>query len=259
MTRWKNAWISGASTGIGRSVTRMLVDRGVRVGMTARNAEKLHAFMAEFPVEQRARLLALPCDVTDRACLEAAYTRLKQAWGVPDLVLANAGTHINMPARGITWEDCGRVITINLLGAVSMITLALPGMIERGSGHIAGVGSLSSYRGLPWAAAYGASKAGLNNFLQSLRFDVETHGISVTAINPGFVDTPLTARNPFPMPMRVSADRAARYIVNGLEKKRMEVHFPPLFSWQFKLLRILPYPLYHALIRKVTGSAARKE
>ena len=259
MAYFSTAWITGASTGIGRAVTQRLLADGTRIGMTARSPEKLQAFQDTLPQIHRDKVLILPADVANYQELSAAYTTLQQTWGVPDLVLANAGTHINMPAREITWEKCRTIVEVNLLGSIATITLVLPDMLARGSGHIAGVGSLSSYRGLPWAAAYGASKSGLNNFLQSLRFDVETHGITVTAINPGFVKTPLTAKNPFPMPMTISEDRAAAYICSGLYKKKREVHFPPLFSWFFNLLRILPYPLYHLAVSRMTGSHKRRE
>lgn len=259
MAHFKTAWITGASTGIGEAVTTLLIEKGTRVGMTARNPDTLHRYLQGLDPSLRKRVLLLPADVRNIEQLAQAYENLQTTWGVPDLLLANAGTHINMPARRISWEDCHTVLDVNLLGGVRTITLVLPDMIARGSGHIAAVGSLSSYRGLPWAAAYGASKSGLNNFLQSLRFDVEPHGILVTAINPGFVKTPLTAKNPFPMPMSITAETAAKYICEGLGRNKMEIHFPPLFSWFFKMLRILPYPIYHQVVKRMTGSHKRKE
>ncbi|UIJ38744.1 SDR family NAD(P)-dependent oxidoreductase [Desulfobaculum bizertense] len=259
MPQFGTAWITGASTGIGQELSKKLLSQGTRVAMTARHADKIHAFRDSLPASQQTLVLPLPADVANHDALSRAYAKLKDFWGAPDLLVANAGTHINMQASQIDWVPCRDLLSINLLGAVDCIILVLPDMLARKSGYIAGVGSLSAYRGLPWAAAYGASKAGLNNFLQSLRFDVETHGITVSAINPGFVQTPLTDRNPFPMPMKISAEKAAEYIWTGLLKKKKEIHFPPAFSWSFKLLRILPYPMYHAIIRKITGSASRRE
>jgi short-subunit dehydrogenase len=219
--------------------------------------EKLELLIASLDAPSES-VLSIPVDVADTDAVAQAYADLREAWGPPDMVIANAGTHINMPASEITMDKCKLLFETNLHGAVATLLAALPDMLERGSGHLVGVGSLSSYRGLPLAAAYGASKAGLNNFLQSLRFDVETHGVSVTAINPGFVKTPLTDLNNYPMPMIVSAERAAEYIWDGLSRKKMEIHFPPGFSWSCKLLRILPYPIYHFLVRRLTGSRRRK-
>ena len=252
----KTIWLTGATSGIGRAMAARFVREGKQVALTSRSVDALDALAAELIASDQA--LVFPTDVSDDAAVTATYAAVKNAMGVPDMVIANAGTHINMPAGEITMAGCRSLIEINLLGGLATLLAPLPDMLERGSGHLVGVGSLSSYRGLPLAAAYGASKAGLNNFLQSLRFDVETHGLKVTAVNPGFVKTPLTDRNTYPMPFIISAEKATDYIWDGLEKGKMEIHFPPAFSWTCKLLRILPYGLYHALVRRFTGSAGRK-
>lgn len=256
MENAQTIWLTGATSGIGEALAKRFLKEGRNVALTARNSRKLKTFVARLGNDES--LLAVPADVTSSEQLEAAYRSIKETWGAPDMVIANAGTHINMPASELTAEKCRTLIDINLVGAINTLLIGLPDMLERGSGHLVGVGSLSSYRGLPLAAAYGATKAGLNNFLQSLRFDVETYGLHVTAINPGFVKTPLTDRNTYPMPLIIEADKAADYIWRGLEKHKMEIHFPAAFSWSCKLLRILPYPLYHALVRRITGSAKRR-
>jgi len=250
-------WITGATSGIGKALTRKFVEEGKKVALTGRSKDKLTAFVAELGVDEKT-VLPVPADVADDEAVAAAYSHIKNTWGVPDLVIANAGTHINMPASEISLDKCRKLFEINLVGAVSTLLVGLPDMMLRGKGHLVGVGSLSSYRGLPLAAAYGASKAGLNNFLQSLRFDAETYGITVTAINPGFVKTPLTDLNTYPMPLIIEADEAAEYIWDGLSRRKMEIHFPPAFSWSCKLLRILPYPVYHWLVRRITGSKNRR-
>ncbi|OBQ51468.1 SDR family NAD(P)-dependent oxidoreductase [Halodesulfovibrio spirochaetisodalis] len=256
MQHVQTIWLTGASRGIGEALVKRFVAGGKQVAITSRNNEAL--VKVAQPFGNSGQVLCVPADVTDEQELMLAYTHVKEAMGVPDLVVANAGTHINMPASEITFEKCRQLFEINLHGAVATLLAPLPDMMERGSGHLAGVGSLSSYRGLPLAAAYGATKAGLNNFLQSLQFDVETYGISVTAINPGFIKTPLTDLNPYPMPMRISTERAAEYIWNGLAKQKAEIHFPFAFSWACKLLRVLPYPAYHYLVRTITGSKNRR-
>lgn len=256
MQHVQTIWLTGATSGIGEALVTKFLAEGKRVALTARNDQKLSEIASRHQAGEN--LMYVAADVRNEDVLADAYDKIKAEWGVPDLVMANAGTHINMTANEISMEACRHLFEINLYGAVNTLLLPLPDMIERGSGHLVGVGSLSSYRGLPWAAAYGATKAGLNNFLQSLRFDVETYGLTVTAVNPGFVETQLTSLNPFPMPMIVSAERAAEYIWKGLSHKKMEVHFPPLFSWACKFMRILPYPIYHQIIRRVTGSANRR-
>lgn len=250
-------WLTGGTSGIGKALTTRFLSEGKQVALTGSNQEKLDRFVTELG-DVDGRLLAIAADVSNDQDVEDGYNRIKEQWGVPDMVIANAGTHINMPASEISLEKCRKLFEINLAGAVSTLLVGLPDMLIRGSGHLVGVGSLSSYRGLPLAAAYGATKAGLNNFLQSLRFDVETHGLSVTAINPGFVKTPLTDLNEYPMPLIIEADEAAEYIWQGLGRKKMEIHFPPAFSWSCKLLRVLPYPVYHWLVRRITGSKDRR-
>lgn len=257
MDHIRTIWLTGATSGIGEALARRFIAEGKRVAATARKSETL-AQLSERIGARADDFLAVPADLADPQGAEVAYGTIKAEWGIPDMVIANAGTHINMPAGEMTMDKCRTIFEVNLHGAVATLLASLPDMLERGSGHLVGVGSLSSYRGLPLAAAYGASKSGLNNFLQSLRFDVETYGLSVTAVNPGFVKTPLTDRNPFPMPMIISAEKAAEYIWDGLAKQKMEIHFPPLFSWSCKLLRILPYPVYHALVRRITESKNRR-
>lgn len=257
MNQVNTIWITGGTSGIGKALTARFLKEGKRVALTGTNEDKLNRFIAELG-EVDGRVLAVVADVSKDQEVEDGYRRIKELWGVPDMVIANAGTHINMPASELSLGKCRKLFEINLAGAVSTLLVGLPDMLSRGSGHLVGVGSLSSYRGLPLAAAYGATKAGLNNFLQSLRFDVETYGLSVTAINPGFVKTPLTDLNDYPMPLIIEANEAAEYIWQGLSRKKMEIHFPPAFSWSCKLLRVLPYPIYHWLVRHITGSKDRR-
>jgi short-subunit dehydrogenase len=257
MERNEFVWITGASAGIGEALTVKLLREGCRVALTARREGLLREFRRGRSGAEQGRILLLPCDVTDRDRLAGQYALLKERWGVPDMIVANAGTHIHMEAKGIRFELCKQILDLNLYGAIGFITLVLPDFLERRRGTIVGIASLAGYRGLPTAAAYGASKAGLINFLESMRLDVEPQGIRVVIVNPGFVRTPLTAKNTFRMPFLIGAEQAADYIYSGLRKGKMEIHFPPVFSWTLKALRILPYPIYHHLIRMRTRRGER--
>jgi short-subunit dehydrogenase len=257
MERNQSVWITGASAGIGEALAVKLLREGCRVALTARREGMLQEFRRGRSGAEQERTLLLPCDVTKQDDLAAQYEALKERWGVPDMIVANAGTHIHMEAKEIRFERCKKILDLNLYGAIGFIALVLPDFLEKGRGTIVGVASVAGYRGLPTAAAYGASKAGLINFLESLRLDVEPHGIQVVIVNPGFVLTPLTDKNTFRMPFLISAERAANYIYDGLRKGKMEIHFPPAFSWTLKALRILPYPLYHHLIRIRTRRGER--
>ena len=143
-------------------------------------------------------------------------------------------------------------MALNYFSVVYGIGAVLPGMLARGSGHVAAVASLAGYRPTPRAVAYGASKAAVIYLLDGLRFELAPRGIAVTLINPGFVRTPLTSRHTFRMPFLVEADEAAERIVRGLARRKKEIHFPAPLSWTMKLLRILPAGLYEQVIRRVT-------
>jgi short-subunit dehydrogenase len=141
------------------------------------------------------------------------------------------------------------------MGAVNGIAAVLPRMIARRAGHIAIVSSVAGYRGLPSAAAYGASKAALINLAESLKPDLDKHGVRVSLVNPGFVRTPLTDRNTFPMPFLMEVDDAAAQFVAGLDKGKFEITFPRRFTFLLKLARMLPYALYFRLVKRATRDA----
>ena len=135
-------------------------------------------------------------------------------------------------------------VEVNYMGVVNALAALVPRMRERGQGHIAIVASVAGYRGLPRATAYGPTKAALINLAETLKSELEPFGITVSVVNPGFVDTPMTSDNPFPMPGIMPADKAAQALLAGLEKRRFEIIFPRGFVYAVKLLRILPYRLF---------------
>jgi NAD(P)-dependent dehydrogenase (short-subunit alcohol dehydrogenase family) len=163
----------------------------------------------------------------------------------------NAGTHLPVTAAAFSADPFRQLIETNLMGAVHGLAALVPRFVARRAGRIAVVASLAGYRGLPSAAAYGASKAALIALCEALRPDLERHGVVLQVINPGFVRTPLTDRNDFPMPFLIEADAAARRIVAGLRGDRFEIAFPRRFALLLKLLRCLPYPLYFAATRRL--------
>jgi short-subunit dehydrogenase len=244
-------WLTGASSGIGAALVPVLAARGARVAVSARRAELLEQ-LAEGWRTAGADILVVPLDVTDRAAVLDGAARIERAWGGIDLAIFNAGTHTPPSGTGFDTNQFVTVTTLNYFGALYGIEAVLPGMLARGRGHIAGIASLAGYRALPAAAAYGASKAALIFALESLRFELEPRGIGVTVVNPGFVRTPLTDRNRFSMPFLMEVDAAAAQIVGDLERGKRESHFPKVFSWSLKLLRVLPYPVYERIIRRAT-------
>ena len=240
-------WLTGASTGIGRAVALELASRGAICGLTARNEESLQKLRQE--IEARGgNALVLPGDVTDGDRMKAIASEFRAQLGEIDILIANAGTHVFTKPEQFDAKEYLSLMDLNFGGMVRCIEAVLPAMLKRGSGHVVGVASLAGYRGMPRAAAYGASKAAMINFLESIRFHTARRGVKVTVVNPGFVRTPLTDKNDFQMPFLIDADRAARIICSGIAREKDEISFPIPFNWAIKLLRILPYPIYKALI-----------
>lgn len=247
--RNKVIWLTGASTGIGAALAARLAKTPCRLAITARRGELLAAQATELS-RLGAEVRAFPGDVSDRDEMHRVYTAIEELWGGVHILIANAGTHDPSKAGEFDAGAARRLMDINFFGALHCIEAALPGMVRRKSGQIVGVSSVAGYRGLPYAGAYVASKAALTHFLESLRFELEDGGIDVTVVSPGFVRTPLTDRNDFPMPFLVEPEYAAEQIFRGIAKRKMEVHFPWKFTYLLKTLRILPYPLYHFLVKK---------
>ena len=244
-------WITGASSGIGEALVAPLVARGARIAVSARRADLLEEIAARWRAGG-ADVQAFPLDVTDREAVRRTVGAIERAFGGIDVAILNAGSHL--PGSGLRFDaqQYVDILTLNFLGAVYCLDAVLPDMLARGAGYIVGVASVAGYRGLPTAGAYGASKAALIHMLESIRFDLEPRGILVSVVNPGFIKTPLTDRNRFPMPMLMPVGPAVEALVRGLEAERREIHFPKPFTWMLKLLRVLPYPIYRWIVWRAT-------
>jgi NADP-dependent 3-hydroxy acid dehydrogenase YdfG len=240
----ERVWITGAGSGIGEALTHLLAARGHTVIASGRRAEPLTTLAA-----RHSNVIPHPLDVTDRA----AVTRAVHAIGIIDTAILCAGTHQPTPAQNFDAAVVRSLIETNLMGAVHCIEALLPGMLARRQGHLAIVASVAGYRGLPTVAGYSASKAGLIALAESLKLDLDGSGLRVSLINPGFVDTPLTRRNAFPMPDIISAEDAAAAIARGLISGRFETAFPRRFAMVMKTLRILPDRTYFAAMHKMSG------
>jgi NAD(P)-dependent dehydrogenase (short-subunit alcohol dehydrogenase family) len=244
------AWITGASSGIGRQLARELVGHGWIVAATARREAELAALAAEAP----GRIVAAPADVTDVRAVAAAVHRVQTETGRPiALAVLNAGTYLHDSAERFDLDAFIRQTQVNVIGTATALAAVMPAMIARGAGQLAIVSSVAGYRGLPRAIAYSATKAALIAMAESLKFDLDRAGVMVNVVNPGFVRTPLTDRNDFPMPFLLPVEEAARRIADGLARGRFEVAFPRRFAAILKLMRILPYALYFPLVARMTG------
>ena len=234
------AWVTGASSGIGQALVRELAYRGARVAATARRAEALHALAESTPGE----VVEVPADVTDREAIAKAAVQVGEVLGPIDLAVLNAGVWQQVDVDAFDSEVFRRHMETNLMGMVHGIEAVLPGMRKRRSGTIAGMASVAGYRGFPHSEAYGATKAAQINLLEALRIDLQSLGINVVTVCPGFVRTEATAVNAFPMPFMIDAPDAARRICHGLARNKAEIVFPPAMMLSMKALRLVPVRPY---------------
>ncbi len=244
----ERVWITGASMGIGEALARRMAADGAEVVASARSANKLAALAGG----SGGRIVAWPLDVTDHKAVRAEVARIETERGPIDVAVLNAGTHQPISAAEFTAHGLRALMEINVMGTAACLEALIPRMIARGRGRIAVVASVAGYRGLPTSAYYGATKAALINLTESLKFDLDRAGVTIQLIDPGFVKTPLTDRNEFPMPFLISAELAADRVASGLRSRRFEIAFPRVFVWILKLLRSLPYALYFPLVGRST-------
>ena len=246
--RQKTVWIVGASSGIGRATASLLHARGARVIVSARNIGALQDFVATHPGAQ-----AVALDVTDRQSVGKASAQVF-ALGALDGLLYCAGHYRAMHADAIDLPDMLHHLAVNYIGALNLLDASLPHLLQRprGSAFVSLVSSVAGYGGLPNSLAYGPTKAALINLAQTLYLDLHDKGLGVSLINPGFVETPLTAQNTHPMPALITPQHAAAEIMRGWEQGRFEIHFPKRFTLVMKALELLPYRLYFYCVRKAT-------
>ncbi len=245
-------WITGGGKGIGRALALRLARAGDIVAVSARTAADLERLVDE-AVALTGRIIAFPLDVTDEPAVAATVAAIEKDLGPIDVAVLNAGTHIPVDADDLSSAPFRKLLDVNVMGVVHSLSALLPGLIARRAGHIAVVGSVAGYRGLPTAAAYGASKAAVINMCEALKPELDTLGVRLTLINPGFVKTPLTDKNEFEMPFLMEVDAAAARIADGLDAHRFEVTFPRRFTWILKFLRMLPYSIYFVLVRRLVN------
>ena len=242
------AWITGAGKGIGRALALALAARGMTVAASARTEADLTTLVAE---AKGGRIVPIVLDVTDEKAVQDAVARVESEAGPITLAILNAGTHSEVSAQNFDTVEFTRVVDTNLMGAVYCLGALLPVLRSRRAGRIAVVASVAGYRGLPTSGAYSASKAALIALTEALKPELESENVEMILINPGFVDTPLTRRNTFPMPFLIDTDKAVDAIIKGLERGRFEIVFPWQMTVLMKLLGSLPYGPFFAITRRM--------
>lgn len=240
--------VTGASSGIGRSLALRLASSGDPVAVLARRAGLLDELVAE--IEARGgQALAVPCDVTDREAVQRAMARIEAALGPIERLVANAGGGEPTDSAHFSCEQLSDIVSLNLMGVAHCVEAVLPGMLARQNGHLVAVSSLAAYRGLPGAGGYSAAKAALTNLMESLRMDLRPHGIDVTVLLPGFVRTKVGAgkakrRKPF----RLNLEDATARMERAIRARRGRYAFPISLAAAARLATCLPAPLFDRLL-----------
>ena len=242
----KKIWITGASSGIGKSVAEKFANEGWKVAVSARRKELLDE-LAKNP-----NIVSFPLDVTNRNQINEVFKNILDNFGDLDIFLFSSGTYEPKDEQNIDPDKIKNVINVNFIGVIDCVKSVERYFKDKKSGHISIVSSIAGYRGLPNSSGYGPSKAALTNFSESIYFDFKKFGVRVSVVSPGFIKTPLTDKNEFPMPFLKTPEYAAEKIFNGLVKSSaFEIHFPKGLTLTLKFLRILPYRLYLFLVDKL--------
>lgn len=240
----RRVFITGASTGIGSALARHYAGPDNVIGLFARRRDLLEALAAVLPGHSA----IYPADITDSAALEAAAQDFVSRFGVPDLVIANAGVSVGTHGDELQdVEKLRRVLDVNVAGLAATLAAFAPAMRAAGKGTLCGIASVAGFRGIPGAGAYSTSKAAAITWLEALRIELAGSGVSVVTICPGYIDTPMTQVNKYPMPFLISADDAARRFARAIASKRRLAVIPWQMAIISALLRVMPGWLYDLL------------
>lgn len=244
----RRIWLTGASSGIGAALAEVLLQQGHRLALSARNAGALQVLAERYP----GQVLQAPGDLTDPEQVRAIGERIGEHWGALDQAILNAGTCEYVDVQDFQAAMVERVMRANLFSAAHCVEAALPLLRQGERPHLVAVSSSVTFLPLPRAEAYGASKAAMSYLFDTLRVDLAAEGIAVTLVSPGFVDTPLTQKNDFPMPMRWPVEKAARHIALKLDRQPYHIAFPGPFIAILHLLGSLPKGLQLALGKRLS-------
>jgi len=241
----KKIWITGASSGIGKALAEKFASEGWKVAASARRKEILDK------MSSHENIFSYPLDVTNQDQIKISFEKIIKDFNGLDLCVFSSGTYDPKLEQEINVKQNKFVMETNFFGVLYCINAVENYFKNKKNGHISIVSSVAAYRGLPNSSGYGPSKAALTNLTESLYFDFKKNNVRISLVSPGFIKTPLTDKNEFPMPFIKSPEFAAEKMFNGLTKsKAFEIHFPKALTILLKIFRVLPYKIYLFLIDK---------
>ena len=242
----KKIWITGASSGIGRSLAIKFASEGWKVAASARRENLLNELSNKYP-----NIESFPLDVTNINKCNSVFKEIIEKFENIEICVFGTGIHDPESEKEFNLDKIKKIMEVNFFGVMNSINSVYSYYNEKKSGQISVISSVAGYRGLPAAGAYCASKSALTSFTESLYFEMKRKNVRVTLISPGFIKTPMTDQNTFSMPMIKSPEFAAEQIYLGLIKKKgFEIHFPKAFTFIMKILRILPNNVYFKIMEK---------
>tara|TARA_B100002052_G_scaffold294853_1_gene320327 strand:+ start:16 stop:777 length:762 start_codon:yes stop_codon:yes gene_type:complete len=244
----KVVWITGASSGIGKSLALKFAKEGWNVAISARRENLLNEIS-----ESNENIKSFPLDVTDKIKCKDVFDKVKNEFGNVDICFFSTGTWSPKKEKDIDVEQIENVFKVNFFGTLNCIKAVEEYFKNKKGGTITIVSSIAGYRGLPNTTGYGPSKSALISLAESLYFDFEKHNVRVCLVSPGFIKTPMTDKNDFKMPFLKTPEFSADKIYDGLiNKKNFEIHFPKELTLTLKLLKLLPSKVYFNLVKKLT-------
>ena len=242
----KKIWITGASSGIGRALAIKFAKEGWQVAASARRENLLIDLNNQNP-----NIHPFPLDIKNENETKNTFHKIIEKFKTIDISVFCTGIHDPEAEKKLSSEKIREIMETNFFGTLNCIMAVNNYFREKKSGHISIVSSVAGYRGLPAASGYCASKSALTSLAESLYFDFKRDNVRVSLVSPGFIKTPMTDKNKFPMPMIKSPEFAAEKMFIGLTKKNVfEIHFPIVFTMLMKLLKIMPNRLYFLLVKK---------
>jgi short-subunit dehydrogenase len=251
--------LTGAAQGIGRATALALAARGHRLGLIDRDPDALAELVDQLGLYERSHASRI-ADVTDLDATRSACAGLESELGPPDVLVACAGVGGLTLLPDLQPGALRAMLDVNVVGVAHAIDAVLPGMIARGSGHLVGISSVAGYRGMPWMAAYSASKAALTTYLEGLRPALKRRGVTITTVYPGFVRTAMTRDTPFRRPIRMmEPEQAAAYLVKAIEKRPRDYVFPMATALGMGLLRRMPCRVYDWMMDRAGPEALTVE
>ena len=240
----KVIWITGASSGIGRALAIKFAKQGWQVAISARRENLLKELSQNY-----SNIHSFPLDVTDSEMCKIVFQQITEKFNNIEICVFGTGIHDPKSEKKFNLEKIKEIMSVNYFGTINSINSIYRYFKEKKNGQISIISSVAGYRGLPAAGAYCASKSALSSFTESLYFDMRRFNVKVSLINPGFIKTPMTDQNDFPMPLIKSVEFAANQIFVGLTKKNsFEIHFPKSFTYLMKLIQLLPNWMYFGVV-----------